>query len=105
MPPVPGYILATVFVVIPTTSIVPLSIFFNLSVGMLIGYVNYDLMHYFMHHSNPKDGSFLKTMKVYHMQHHYKYGSIGFGVSNKFWDVVFDSGITNDAEENRKKMM
>jgi len=27
------------------------------------------------------------------MQHHYKYGTIGFGVSNKFWDVVFDTQI------------
>jgi len=44
----------------------------------------YDEMHYFMHHSSPQAG-YNKDMKMYHMQHHYKFGTIGFGVSNKFW--------------------
>jgi len=34
------------------------------------------------------------------MQHHYKFGTIGFGVSSKFWDVVFGSDIKMDAKEN-----
>jgi 4-hydroxysphinganine ceramide fatty acyl 2-hydroxylase len=57
--------------------------------GATIGYIVYDLIHYFIHHSSPKDGSYMKTMKVYHMQHHYKNGLAGFGVSSKFWDKVF----------------
>lgn len=38
-------------------------------------------------------------MKKEHMQHHYKNGTVGFGVTNKFWDTVFDTRVT---EENMK---
>jgi sterol desaturase/sphingolipid hydroxylase (fatty acid hydroxylase superfamily) len=27
------------------------------------------------------------------MQHHFKFGTIGFGVSSKFWDIVFGTEI------------
>jgi len=55
---------------------------------MILGYVAYDMIHFFLHHSSPKSGYF-KDLKVYHMQHHYKNGLLGFGVSSKFWDYVF----------------
>jgi len=65
--------------------------------GFLLGnqfaYIIYDMIHYFFHHSTPKEGSWLKMMKVYHMQHHYKNGTVGFGVSNKLWDIVFDTEL------------
>lgn len=41
--------------------------------GFVIGYTTYDMIHYFIHHSTPQDG-YMKSMKVYHMQHHYKNG-------------------------------
>jgi hypothetical protein len=34
--------------------------------GTLIGYIIYDMLHYFTHHSSPKEG-YLKDMKIYHM--------------------------------------
>ena len=92
----PAYITGYVMIYAPLRPIVPDCYFYNLCFGILIGYQAYDLMHYFMHHSNPKEGSHLKMMKTYHMQHHYKFGSIGFGVSSKFWDLVFDSGISEN---------
>jgi len=70
---------------------------FNIIVGGILGYITYDLMHFFMHHSNPKSG-YLKTMKLYHMQHHYKFGTVGFGVSNKLWDHVFATTIDQKQE-------
>jgi len=60
-------------------------------------------MHYFFHHFNAKDGSFFKMMKTYHLQHHYKFGTIGYGVSSKIWDVVFDTEIvagTSSSKQN-----
>ena len=56
--------------------------------GTLIGYIIYDLGHYYVHHGTPKSG-YYRALKTYHMQHHYKNGKAGFGVSNKFWDIVF----------------
>ena len=43
----------------------------------------------------------LRDMKLYHMQHHYKFGTIGFGVSSKFWDVIFRTDI--DMTKTNKK--
>ena len=67
---------------------------YPLLLGFVIAYQFYDLAHYAQHHvSDPGEGSYLKKIKVYHMQHHYKHGNIGYGVSNKFWDIVFDTEI------------
>jgi len=60
--------------------------------GTAIGYLSYDMIHYFTHHFDFKC-SHLIAMKQYHMQHHYKNGDIGYGVSNKFWDYVFGTEI------------
>ena len=38
-------------------------------IGFLIGYICYDLFHYFLHHS--KSG-FLNGIKIYHQKHHHK---------------------------------
>jgi len=64
--------------------------------GILSGYVCYDMVHYFLHHSNPQEGTWAKHMKIYHMQHHYKNGLVGFGVTMKFWDRIFDTELTKE---------
>jgi len=69
--------------------------------GAITMYVVYDMIHYWIHHLNPADGTYFKTMKVYHMQHHYKNGTLGFGVSSKFWDIIFRTEI---AEAEMKKL-
>ena len=60
--------------------------------GIQIGYMAYDMIHYWTHHAE-LSCSHLKSMKRYHMLHHYRNGEIGFGVSNKFWDYVFKTEI------------
>ena len=60
----------------------------TLKTGVIFGYIGYDLTHYFIHHSSPKEGYF-KFVKMYHMAHHYRDGEAGFGVSQKFWDIIF----------------
>jgi sterol desaturase/sphingolipid hydroxylase (fatty acid hydroxylase superfamily) len=57
-------------------------------VGLLIGYLAYDLTHYATHHFRMTWG-FLKFLKRYHMMHHYKTPYMRFGVSSPLWDVVF----------------
>ena len=64
----------------------------TLFAGTLIGYILYDLSHYFLHHANPSN-EYWKELKTYHMQHHYKDGMMGYGVSQKFWDLVFDTEL------------
>lgn len=66
-PPVPGFLVLGIFGYLPQRMIVPsdaLNFFYS---GFLIGYIMYDMMHYFLHHSSPKEGSWWQMMKIYHM--------------------------------------
>lgn len=56
--------------------------------GFLIGYLVYDLTHYATHHFPMRSG-YLKYIKRYHMQHHYKTPNARYGVSSPLWDIVF----------------
>ncbi|SCU78479.1 LAMI_0A04764g1_1 [Lachancea mirantina] len=63
--------------------------------GGLMGYVCYDLCHYFLHHA--KLPSYLRKLKKYHMEHHYKNYELGFGVTSWFWDKVFGTYLGDNA--------
>ncbi|CAG9313403.1 unnamed protein product [Blepharisma stoltei] len=68
--------------------IMPIAVADAFFAGKLVGYMYYDLFHYYSHHSRPH-GKYFSFMKTYHMAHHYKDPFKGFGVSNHFWDIVF----------------
>ncbi|MBX3126325.1 MAG: sterol desaturase family protein [Polyangiaceae bacterium] len=56
--------------------------------GFVVGYVTYDLTHYYIHHYNPKS-SYGRRLKRHHMLHHFKDTDSRFGVSTPVWDSVF----------------
>jgi len=56
--------------------------------GFLVGYIVYDLTHYATHHFAMRRG-YLKTLKRYHMQHHFKTPNARYGVSSPVWDRAF----------------
>lgn len=56
--------------------------------GFIAGYLVYDVTHYATHYFPMRRG-FLKFLKRYHMQHHYKTPNQRFGVSSPVWDIVF----------------
>jgi 4-hydroxysphinganine ceramide fatty acyl 2-hydroxylase len=58
--------------------------------GFVVGYLFYDMTHYAIHHFNFRSGWWLKVKK-HHMIHHYKDDDHGYGVSTKFWDLIFRS--------------
>ncbi|KAI0714227.1 oxidoreductase [Fomitopsis betulina] len=57
--------------------------------GAFFFYVLYDCMHYALHHS--KLPEYVREMKRYHLAHHYKNFDLGFGVTSKIWDYVFNT--------------
>ena len=88
-------------VMVPTISIPLAALFFFLFkfllggimvfpffAGFLSGYLFYDMVHYAIHHYNFKS-KFWLDLKHYHMLHHYKDMNNGYGVSSKFWDLIF----------------
>jgi len=86
-PILPGTIVAG-FILTVAFAILPIWVVYGFFGGFLIGYACYDTFHYWIHHSNPKEG-YVAEMKVYHMKHHYKEPLKGYGISNKIWDHAF----------------
>ena len=97
-------------VMVPTISIPLAALFFflfkfllgNILVfpffaGFLMGYLFYDMTHYAIHHFNFK-GKFWLDLKQYHMLHHYKDMNNGYGVSSKFWDLIFRTTFSKKEE-------
>ena len=58
--------------------------------GFAIGYMFYDLSHYYMHHGKPR-WNWLKELRKHHMVHHSpkEDHETKFGVSTTLWDHVF----------------
>lgn len=94
-PPAPGSVLITIvgyiiYIIYP----VSLPAFFGIMGGGLLGYVCYDCFHYACHFVAWPEGSACRRMKTYHMRHHYHgLHHQGFGVTSKFWDVVFNTSL------------
>ena len=65
--------------------------------GGTLGYIMYDVTHYVLHHTHlPK---YLQDLKTYHLEHHYKNYEMGFGVTSRFWDVIFNTEIESTYEK------
>jgi 4-hydroxysphinganine ceramide fatty acyl 2-hydroxylase len=60
--------------------------------GVMVGYICYDMIHYYVHHARPLT-AYLRDAKTYHLAHHYKNPNLGFGITNKWWDRVFGTEL------------
>lgn len=45
--------------------------------GGLLGYVLYDMTHYYLHFGSPHKGSYLYSMKAHHVKHHFAHQKSG----------------------------
>lgn len=61
--------------------------------GGLLGYLIYDMIHFYLHYGAPKENSYLYSLKRYHNQHHFEHHDNGFGISSMMWDKVFGTAI------------
>lgn len=88
-PPVPAVLLASFFYQ-PVRLLLPYPQL--MLAGGLIGYLAYDMIHYYIHYGSP-NGGHLYHMKRYHYQHHFVHHDLGFGISSDIWDKVFGTKI------------
>ncbi|KAG7012573.1 Dihydroceramide fatty acyl 2-hydroxylase FAH1, partial [Cucurbita argyrosperma subsp. argyrosperma] len=56
--------------------------------GGLLGYVMYDVTHHYLHHGQPS-GETARNLKKYHLNHHFRIQTLGFGITSSLWDKVF----------------
>ena len=59
--------------------------------GLLVGYLVYDMSHYYQHHARPRS-RVGKWLKRYHLEHHHKNPHGLYGVSNPLWDIILRTG-------------
>ncbi|XP_049383949.1 dihydroceramide fatty acyl 2-hydroxylase FAH1-like [Solanum stenotomum] len=83
---------ATAILLLPLWSVVKLLLPFTYAPaflgGGLLGYIIYDCTHYHLHHGKPFKG-ISHSLKRYHMDHHFKLQDKGYGITSKFWDIIF----------------
>jgi sterol desaturase/sphingolipid hydroxylase (fatty acid hydroxylase superfamily) len=70
-PPVAGFGLALPFYVL-FHALLSRAAADALMAGALLGYMGYDLTHYYLHHGRPQPTSYFGRLKAYHRDHHYK---------------------------------
>lgn len=104
-PPLAGIvIIAAIFGLV--WLVFPLAVTMAWMAGMLVGYITYDMTHYYTHHGRPTSrwGKFLKT---YHLAHHHKDWDAMYGVSSPLWDIIFRTtpkpGASKAASKRREK--
>jgi 4-hydroxysphinganine ceramide fatty acyl 2-hydroxylase len=88
MPPTLFFILQLPFTQLAYV-IFPVAIANGIIAGAFTFYIGYDCMHYALHHT--KLPEYLREMKKYHLAHHYKNFELGYGVTSKIWDYVFNT--------------
>ncbi|XP_032086975.1 fatty acid 2-hydroxylase [Thamnophis elegans] len=97
-PPVPASLLFFPFYFLAQV-VVPGELGLSILSGGIVGYIIYDMMHYYLHYGSPKEGTYLYGLKTYHIKHHFEHQKAGFGISSRFWDRPFHTLIP---EENKK---
>jgi dihydroceramide fatty acyl 2-hydroxylase len=56
--------------------------------GFILGYVAYDMVHYYVHHAEPTT-RLGRSLRRLHMLHHFRDPERGFGVSAPWLDKIF----------------
>ncbi|XP_072290486.1 fatty acid 2-hydroxylase [Eucyclogobius newberryi] len=77
-------------------SVLPDVVGMSVFVGGLCGYVVYDMIHYYLHYGSPKKGSYMYSLKAYHVKHHFEHQRSGFGITTTFWDHPFKTLIPDE---------
>jgi len=93
MPPLMSLpIMAIAFVVILVIDNSPLLAFPALAyptlMGFMLGYLIYDMVHYYLHHGEPRTSAG-RNLRRLHMLHHFHDAERGFGISAPWWDKIF----------------
>jgi sterol desaturase/sphingolipid hydroxylase (fatty acid hydroxylase superfamily) len=89
-PPALAVVIITLFYGLFSTTL-PWPVASSFGGGMLMGYVLYDVTHFYLHHGKPQKDTYYHVRKSYHQAHHYKQQDLGYGISTVIWDQVFNT--------------
>jgi len=83
----------SLFIFIPAWLVGNLWVASAITLGLLIGYLGYAITHHAIHHWRASS-VWLTQRKVWHFRHHANHLPICYGVTSGYWDVVFNTQIT-----------
>lgn len=86
-PPVPAFLFGGV-IYSSFSWFLPRYISISLMASIMLGYICYDLTHYFLHHASLSNLEFFSTLKTHHLYHHYKNGNSNFGITMPLFDWI-----------------
>lgn len=89
-PPLAGLGIAAL-IYLPLGLLLPATVAMAVMSGILLGYIVYDMSHYYTHHARPR-ARWGKYLKAWHLAHHHKWWERMYGVSSPLWDLVFRTG-------------
>jgi dihydroceramide fatty acyl 2-hydroxylase len=69
--------------------------------GFMLGYLSYDMVHYYVHHAEPKT-RLGRSLRRVHMLHHFRDPERGFGVSAPWWDKIFGTEHLPPRQEGQR---
>jgi sterol desaturase/sphingolipid hydroxylase (fatty acid hydroxylase superfamily) len=72
----------------------------GLAAGFFVGYLIYDMTHYYLHHFRPH-GRLGRMLRERHMRHHFQDDTKGFGISAPYWDEVFGTSARTRRSSQR----
>ena len=64
--------------------------------GVLLGYMTYDLLHYYVHHAVPTT-AVGRWLRRYHLLHHFASPELRYGITTPLWDLVFGTAPRDKA--------
>ncbi len=74
----------------------------SIGAGFFLGYLVYDMMHYYLHHFRPR-GPLGRMLRERHMRHHFQDDKRGFGISAPYWDEVFGTSSRARSRASRAR--
>eukprot|EP00184_Porphyridium_aerugineum_P005172 CAMPEP_0184698730 /NCGR_PEP_ID=MMETSP0313-20130426/5239_1 /TAXON_ID=2792 /ORGANISM="Porphyridium aerugineum, Strain SAG 1380-2" /LENGTH=350 /DNA_ID=CAMNT_0027157703 /DNA_START=226 /DNA_END=1278 /DNA_ORIENTATION=+ len=90
-PPVPALILASP-IWIGAVQLFGYEHGYAFLLGFLVGYINYDMTHFWIHQKVPKS-PYVQGHKTRHVYHHYHLPDCNFGISHPLFDFVFGTHV------------
>jgi sterol desaturase/sphingolipid hydroxylase (fatty acid hydroxylase superfamily) len=81
-------------ILLPLSFVLGFSVADGVTVGVMLGYWWYGIVHHVIHHhAHSRRSAFFDRLRAWHMRHHHSPKRGNFGVTTALWDRVFGTAI------------
>ena len=81
-------------ILVPLWALLGQNIATGITIGVMLGYWWYGLVHHIIHHcAHTGSSAYFKRLRAWHMRHHHSPKHGNFGVTTRMWDHLFGTAI------------